>query len=348
MARDIWKQVENIQSRGMDRAERGFELDEALELMAKPRIDERDFIEKNNPTQAEKVERHIRQVKKLEAAFDRKLDEVSPKERELIKENERMGKSLENIVTKYGEDCMWFGSEASITRTSKFDDFMNGVDAVIEFAVGEGKEAKHLGLAIDVVAANDPERIKRKVERNEEKVAGEEDENNPGHKYYGTMVRYYESPITGEKMKLHGVVPVVLGLERDNFNLLLGDAARLANLESNAHKQGAKASKELLYEKDEAIKKMMDAPAQVVFLKQIAVQLEGYADMLRNDPDENAQKLLKKINIFRNDIDKLIAEKKHIKSAGWEADRVYKLIKNHYQEKKDAKQLEEDLPPMPE
>lgn len=107
----------------------------------------------------EKVEEDKSKVGHIKEKF---LRENTPSEIEAKK----MAVIFEALFNKHGEQSDWLGGNASIIPTSEYDDIVNGVDAIAEFAE-EGKNPYHLGLGIDVTYSS---HIKKKFEKIKEKI----------------------------------------------------------------------------------------------------------------------------------------------------------------------------------
>lgn len=72
------------------------------------------------------------------------------------------GKILEWVIEKYSDGSSWWG-EGVLAESSKFDDFFNGVDCVLEFPIeNEDGEEEFVRLAIDVTVAKDVDTIYKK------------------------------------------------------------------------------------------------------------------------------------------------------------------------------------------
>lgn len=107
----------------------------------------------------EKVEEDKSKVGHIKEKF---LEEDTPSEIEAKK----MAVVFEALFNKHGEQSDWLGENASIIPTSEYDDIVNGVDAIAEFAE-EGRNPYHLGLGIDVTYSS---HIKKKFEKIKEKI----------------------------------------------------------------------------------------------------------------------------------------------------------------------------------
>ncbi|MFZ3020170.1 MAG: hypothetical protein WA051_01460 [Minisyncoccia bacterium] len=147
--------------------------EKAQRVLKDAQINEKDFI---NPELEEKegrafadeysketVERDLETVKRDEAHHQASEKEEGKEEAKMIAE------IFEAIVVEHGELSEWFGSNAFTLKTSKYDDYENGVDIVIEFEEDDSEENSHLGLAADVTFRSDSttkfDRIKKLIEK---------------------------------------------------------------------------------------------------------------------------------------------------------------------------------------
>jgi hypothetical protein len=117
----------------------------ATERLAAGGFKEEEFID---PYGEQTVGADLIEVKKREAVHNRTRDEQT-------EEQKKVADIFEAIVLEVGELNEWWGSNAFILQTSKYDDYVNGVDAVIEFRVEDPKSASYLGLATDVTFSGD-------------------------------------------------------------------------------------------------------------------------------------------------------------------------------------------------
>lgn len=157
------------------------------------RIQETEFI---NPYGEETVARDLKTVEIAERHFE---DDRDPYRKEL----KMIADIFEAVVIQRGELSNWFGQEAVTFKTSKYDDYKNGVDAIIEFRQDEPRSASYLGFAVDVTFNADStkklERIKDFIDIDNERLA---------------VVKYFHS----EHMNIHGQLSklpkVIIGAER--------------------------------------------------------------------------------------------------------------------------------------
>ncbi len=273
----------------------------------KKRLNEIDFIDdKRTGFSREDIQRDIEATSKMEERFKKDWDYLSEKDIQRIKEGKKKSEALEVIIIDKGEKLGWFGCNARLSRTSKFDDIFNGVDGIVEF---DKQEDNPYGIALEIDASMNPDKkvIKRKIARNTDKVLG---------RGKPIEIKYFQSKITGEKKKLTFVVPVIVGTEGNNANRLIqlfADIERLKKSEKN----------------EEARKKLEEAkndPAQIIFLRETKIQLEMYVSSL--EKEGGLKQLYKKeVEKLAEIINNILNSKNHINSERLESDRVYNLIK---------------------
>lgn len=155
-------------------------------LLESDAIHEKDFTDIYGQ---EKIEKDIKDVEDLESEF-------SKRESEPAKEAHTAASVLEYIIYQQGEVNEWFGEGAITVKTSKTDDFKNGVDLVVEF---ENEKGKYLGLAVDISFGKE---LSKKVGR----IKNEIDRSELG------KVEYYHSPHS-EKKALLNLPRVVLAFD---------------------------------------------------------------------------------------------------------------------------------------
>ncbi len=135
--------------------------EKALKVMSQGRVEETSFVE---PYGEETVSTDLERVKKLKSQFAAK---ETPQGAELKK----IADIFEALILFHGEQSNWLGENAVTIKTSEYDDFVNGVDAVIEFQGSEPGTASYLGLAADVTFTADTtdkfDRLRSQIDRGE-------------------------------------------------------------------------------------------------------------------------------------------------------------------------------------
>ncbi len=132
--------MEKFQPEGLERDDIGVIHRRAEMVMDKARIKEADFV---NPYGQETIDRDLETVRRHERDFEHNKDEYS-------REQKEVADIFEALVLENGELSDWFGPNAITHKTSRYDDYENGVDAVIEFQSEMAGAASFLGLAADV------------------------------------------------------------------------------------------------------------------------------------------------------------------------------------------------------
>jgi len=163
----------------------------AGKILDQDRVDENDFIE---PYGQATIDADLAEVERLESLFNARDTRES-------KEQKKVADIFEAIVLWNGEQSNWLGENAVTVKTSRYDDYVNGVDAVIEFQGNEPRMASYLGIAADVTFSTDTtkkfDRLKNQIDKGEL-----------------AKVKYFHS----EHMNIHGQLSklpaVILGMDK--------------------------------------------------------------------------------------------------------------------------------------
>lgn len=300
-----------FQPQNIDRSKRMENVELVLHSASHERPDEKDFGELYDPST---IKRDLDVVRILEQKFHDDVEHLTPEEMERVEKGKKRSEALEVIMVEGGELYDWFGGQAFMSRTSKYDDY-NGIDGVLEIVREEtedGKQEPHdIALAIDASMRPDLSSIERKIRRNVEKVTGPKK----------PRVKYFQSAVDGTKKSLTMVLPVVVGVEgkhADELTDLFGEVIRM-----RAVKDRPESVKQLLKEKLDGIAKH---PAQVAFLQEILVQLDGYAALFAKHADNNSRAYGEKARELSGIIAGLLAEKDTIELGDYANDGVLVAI----------------------
>lgn len=256
----------------------------AMSVLESSQIKEESFIE---PYGEETVKRDLETVRQKEAKFETNKDAH-------LAELKEIADIFEAIVLENGELNNWFGENAVTIKTSKYDDYENGVDAVIEFRVEEPRSASFLGLAADVTFSSD---TTKKFNRLEAQIA----------KGILPRVKYFHSEYAHIHGQLSMVPEVIIGASKKTV-------MEVAELWAN------RENKELAKHR-----------LQIMILHQMEEQLKTfskYAASLGKDKMDIADAYTSRLGI----IQKILDEKIDIeKKAGWTMidDPVHSGIMNH-------------------
>lgn len=263
------------------------------------RIDEGDFVdeEKEHYTEHD-VSNDRRMVLTMEETFEKRHENMPENERLRAEEREHLSESLEVAVLSGGQKAKWFGQESHLIRSSRYDDIFNGTDGFLEFPMEDG-EPFRMALAIDASMSQDKDIIEKKMVRGIKKLET------------GRMeVKYFKSKVNDYKGKLKMVLPIVLGIESQN-------AQKLVHLFANIQRASGDEQKTKKIEKE-----LQNDPSQIVFLKEIMVQLDMFAKLFRR-AGSHTRYATEKMHTIIEDI---LKQKNHIDSDDIEEDSVFKLI----------------------
>lgn len=178
---------------------------------------------------------------------------------------------FETILAEQIELNEGFGQDALIIQTSEYDDLINGIDAIIEFDLEEG--VSHLALGVDITFGIISG---TKLQQKFESIRGDL---NLGKL---AKVRYFESEHGIAKGELSELPKVVIGVDRETVNELAKAwlTQTIAKAELKKPDLGEASRTSLLEGLRNAKQKLEKHFVQILFLKQIKLQLETYIDFL--------------------------------------------------------------------
>src|SRR3989338_8901882 len=208
------------------------------------------------------------------SAAERHRDQVA--EKELAARYDRTGDvrndTMEAFLASEIEMADWF--EASVFRTTRYDDYKNGVDLVLEWDREEGEEP--LRLAVDVTTATSPEGVEKKLAKLK----------------FGSRVKYFESDIVvgedgePEQVSLTDLPTIILGIEREYLSTLAKEALEYKTLRKGTDEYGRTVS--LPDVRRDAFK---DHPLGIVLLEQAKAQLGLQVQSKMNEVVRHVQQL---------------------------------------------------------
>jgi hypothetical protein len=264
------------------------------------RIDEKDFTDENKKGYKHRdIFNDQRTVANMEVTFEKRHDDKTLEERIRVEEREHLNEAFEVAVISGGQKAKWFGKNAQLIRSARFDDIFNGVDGFLEFPMEDG-EPFRMALAIDASMSRDIDIIEKKMMRGIKKLESKKME-----------VKYFKSKVNDYKGKLDMVLPIVLGVETQNAQKLVhifADFQRAQGDEKKLKKIG---------------ETLQNDPVQVIFLKEILIQLDMYAKLFRKEGSPTSYAVEKMHTMIEN----ILKQKSHIESDEIEQkDSVFKLI----------------------
>jgi hypothetical protein len=263
----------------------------------------------------DEIDRDKAEVERIERGFQKKLEEKPFDEQDEKVKKMRRGEALEAVFRDHIESKNWFGNEAVFVRSSRYDDLKNGVDGYVEFAV-DGESGEIIALAIDVSMSS---KIEQKVDRNVRKVLGDE----------RSEIKYFEPQTSTQypKGKLENVIPLVIGVDGRHSSEVFNSSAQLLKLEKNAESAESKNLRATLEaSRDAKWQELEEHPAQVIFIKEVRVQLLMYERIL--DGNEERADVLSRVRKAREIVEDILESKKDIDAEDMQDDAVLDGIKS--------------------
>lgn len=216
-----------------------------------------------------------------------------------------------------------FGEYVHIMRASLWDDYFRGVDAIAQVEVprrdenGQENPGKRqmMALSIDAVKTAGRGRVKEKIDHNLEKLEGS-----------GQEIKYGKSFDGKFKGRLTEVLPVVLGLEKNNVEKFFQRMEKLAEA-SKKKSQDPSKENDLVYRA--LYLELMRDSIQLTLIREVIMQAEYYQERFKNNEKvmrKYGQVFAETISTFK-EIEKL-AERKVSSILTAEDDFVYKSIRD--------------------
>lgn len=288
-----------------------------LKSEKEPRPRQEDFVGVFTKEEIKKDRTDLERIKSIIAT---RLEHLPPEDRRRIEEGKQRSEALEVIIGDQVELNDWFGPNAVVTRTTEFDDFMHGVDAVVEFNLGDDEHPERIALGVDASMRADAQTVDGKIRRNISRVTGSEEP---------TMVKYFRSQIQDAEGRvfegpLEAVVPVVIGIDGEDCDKLMGIFAQLVKLRRN--KDRNETMRGLIREKTQEMQKH---PAQRVFLEEIRMQLEMYTDLLdeSSNLDDKHSSYKEKVARILGIVRDVLESKQDVEMGGLESDGIFEMVK---------------------
>ncbi len=180
----------SFESVSLERVDLGKMHEKAKNLIEESRINEEDL----RGLYGEQVSSDLAEVSRLEREFKiRDSDEIA--------ELKKVADIFEATVLDCGELNNWFGENAFTIKTSRFDDYKNGIDMIVEFRNEKPGSASYLGMAADVTFSSDTGKKFERIRR---------------HIYNGELgrVKYFKSEHMNIEGRLSKLPEVVIGASK--------------------------------------------------------------------------------------------------------------------------------------
>jgi hypothetical protein len=222
------------------------------------------------------LKRDTAEVTRLEGLFERTPSKI-------------YGDILEAVTCEHGELSEWFGPKSQIIKTSRFDDYVNKIDMVVETET-EDRRFSHLALGIDVTFGS------RDLSRKFDGIRARIDSGELG------QVKYFHSDRQHFTGRLQKIPQVVVGVELER-------AKEVALLWMNRRN-----------------KELGEHPMQMIILEESALQLHAFAKYARDRGQIDVANLLE---IELQKINELLAMKKTDGIKSLSNDKVFEEIRRN-------------------
>lgn len=223
----------------------------------------------------------------------------------------KLSAAFETLIRVWATKFGWFGDKTEVASTSKFDDYINKVDAVLVLP-GEG----YVALAIDVSRNTDLNKLTEKLALAHDKVMG---------RAPSAKVKYFQHH--NLKGQLEGIVPVVLGIDGNDCEALIDTFGQIVTLLKQTKRTDRQ--NEILKEK---LTLMREHPVQRVLLEEIMMQLRSYKHQLsKPDTGYTPNVTIEGVELIQGIISRILQQKGDIELGDYESDGVYRHIKDFTQ-----------------
>lgn len=234
-----------------------------------------DFADHKNGYTSNRIEKDQRYLAKLKERIAAGTDEIPSAMREKAREQKEYADALEATMINLGETSNWFGENSSVFRTTEYDDVVHGVDAVVEISIGDEEEiseeeVQRVALAIDASTAVEKPVLERKIVRNLQKICGLTE--------HGVEISYFKSEQTDYTGPLYDIIPVTIGIGKNNADELMSTYARILELKKIGTNKDESEKRELR----SLLSKTAEHPAQMLFFKEMEIQLITYRNIVNS------------------------------------------------------------------
>lgn len=147
-------------------------------------------------------------IEKIQSDYARVADKISARGERPMAKGEKLGHVFEAAFLDLASKNQWFGERSEITKASKFDDEMNGID-MITTTVDESNTARHFEIASDLTISRNG--LMEKLMKIKNSVAQDK----------LATINYFHSDMIGFTGKLSNVPRTVIGLEQNNMRQFL-------------------------------------------------------------------------------------------------------------------------------
>ncbi len=255
----------------------------------------------------------LEKLRRCKIWIEKKYEEKTKAEKERYETNKVRAGAMERFVHLLVKNKC-FGENSTGDYTSLYDDYIQGVDLVIEIKDIKDEIVRRIGLAVDACSASSYKYIEKKMKKNIERSLLEKEL---------PSVKYFKSGLTDKEGReyvgpVDNVLTVVVGVDKENADKIFSYFAEALSLEET-NKERANS----------LLEKLVNHPAQDIFFQEIKVQLEMYKSIFEGSKKENSDYKKNYVEKLILLVDRIIEEKRSKKEyfeGGVPVDKTYNNI----------------------
>lgn len=181
-----------------------------IEDIESSRIDPNDF-RKNSYFDVGDIDADLSHCSNLHGKFEDQKKSYNSEQQAKYERGLAAEYALRHAIEEHG----WICENIHVIVTSEYDDYVRGIDSVLQIVLGEGRY-EHLGFAIDF--ASGTEDVGNKIRRTFDML----------DQGYSPSVKYFDSPKTGQ-LKNFKVPRIIVGGAPENLQRLAAYSAEILN-----------------------------------------------------------------------------------------------------------------------
>lgn len=195
---------------GFKTTEQALDPEKIIEDIESSRIDPNDF-RKNRYFDPGDIDADLSHCENLHGQFDDQKKRYTPDQQAQYERGLAAEYALRHAIEEHG----WISEDIHVIVTSEYDDYVRGIDSVLQIVLGEGRY-EHLGFAIDFASGTAD--VGKKLRRTFDMI----------DQGYAPSVKYFDSPKTGQ-LKNFKVPRIIVGGGPENLQRLAAYSAEMLN-----------------------------------------------------------------------------------------------------------------------
>ncbi len=190
--------------------EQTLDPEKIIEDIENSRIDPNDF-RNNRFFDVGDIDADLSHCENLHGQFDDQKKRYTPEQQSQYERGLAAEYTLRHAIQEHG----WISENIHVIVTSEYDDYVRGIDSVLQIVLGEGRY-EHLGFAIDFASGTAD--VGKKIRRTFDMI----------DQGYAPSVKYFDSPKTGQ-LKNFKVPRIIVGGGPENLQRLAAYSAEILN-----------------------------------------------------------------------------------------------------------------------